>query len=356
MLVAIAIARATSTGGSVDPAEQIINSTASRIKVLAGPGTGKSHAMTERVARLLREGVEPKKILAVTFTRLAARDLQKDLTKLDVPGADHLEAPTLHSLAFRLLLNQRIGVSFDRGQRLLAEFERKPLYADLKLGGYRQNAAKDLIDEYEAASADLREREWGAGAESRDRKFERCLVEWLEFHEGMLVGEVIPLLYRHLQAHPEFVDQSRYEHVLVDEYQDLNKAEQCIVDILAGDADICIVGDEDQSIYGFKHAYRDGIRMWPGDSSVEMHSLSLCWRCPTDVVHMANSIIRRNPRSDRTPLEPLVGDRPGHVEIRPFARFGDEAKFVADDIRTRWHDGAQLDDIVVLVLFRQGHR
>src|SRR5947209_3097618 len=75
----------------------IATASESRVRVLAGPGTGKSFAMKRRVAKLLEEGVAPNEILAMTFTRVAAEDLHRELQKLDTPGCDQLEGKTLHS-------------------------------------------------------------------------------------------------------------------------------------------------------------------------------------------------------------------------------------------------------------------
>jgi DNA helicase II / ATP-dependent DNA helicase PcrA len=94
-----------------------------RIRVIAGPGTGKSYAMKRRVARLLEEKVLPKEMLAVTFTRVAAEDLHRELQKLGVPGCDNLEGQTLHSLAMRILARQHVLHSVGRTPRPLNTFE-----------------------------------------------------------------------------------------------------------------------------------------------------------------------------------------------------------------------------------------
>ena len=335
---------------SKSSAEDIIESTTPRIKVLAGPGTGKSYAMKERVARLLRDGVPPHKILAVTFTRIAARDLQSDLKKVDAPRADQLRGQTLHGLAFRLLNTKRVGANFSRQPRVLADFERMPLLADLKEMGHFREDSKSKIRAYEAAWARLQEDKPGHSEDVRDQKFENDLVSWLTFHRAMIIGEVIPMLYRHVAGNPGLVDPNMYEHVLVDEYQDLNKAEQSLIAELAGRAATCIVGDEDQSIYGFKFAHPAGVREWPvGTAPMEAYDLSLCRRCPTDIVGMARMLISRNSREDRVPLEPMAQNGRGEVRIWQFSSLGKEAAHVAQDISRRVSDGTCGDDIIVLV-------
>src|SRR5437764_6498914 len=88
-----------------------------RLRVIAGPGTGKSFAMKRRVARLLESGVAPKELLAVTFTRVAAEDLHRELQKLAVPGCEELEGQTLHSLAMRILSRKHVLEAVGRTPR-----------------------------------------------------------------------------------------------------------------------------------------------------------------------------------------------------------------------------------------------
>ena len=90
------------------PAYAIASSMNPRIRVIAGPGTGKSFAMKRRVARLLESGVAPGAILPVTFTRVAAEDLHRELVGMGVPGCDQLEGVTLHSLAMKMLMRNHV--------------------------------------------------------------------------------------------------------------------------------------------------------------------------------------------------------------------------------------------------------
>ena len=90
------------------PAFGIAASANARVRVIAGPGTGKSFAMKRRVARLLEEGVEPALILAVTFTRVAAEDLHRELVGMGVPGCEALNGVTIHSLALRIQLRNHV--------------------------------------------------------------------------------------------------------------------------------------------------------------------------------------------------------------------------------------------------------
>src|SRR6266852_3840229 len=109
------------------------------LRVVAGPGTGKTFALMRRVARLLEQGVQPNHILAVTFTRTAANDLVDKLAQLGVVGADLVAAKTLHSLSFGLLSRTAVFQALGRNARPLMDYERNTLVCDLQdqFGGKR---------------------------------------------------------------------------------------------------------------------------------------------------------------------------------------------------------------------------
>ncbi len=119
---------------------QIASSPNGRVRVVAGPGTGKSFAMKRRVSRLLEEGVPPARILPVTFTRIAAEDLHRELVGMGAPGCDQLNGVTLHSLALKMLMRNHVLAATGRIARPLNEFELEPLVSDLMAehGGKRE--------------------------------------------------------------------------------------------------------------------------------------------------------------------------------------------------------------------------
>jgi len=118
---------------------------------------------------------------------------------------------------------------------------------------------------------------------------------------------------------------------LVDEYQDLNKAEQAVVDFLAGPAALCIVGDDDQSLYSFKFAHPEGIRSFAiSHGAVDDHELLECHRCPTRVVSIANSLISHNQDRERRELIPIATKGPGEIQIVQFLDVPREATWIAE--------------------------
>lgn len=321
-----------------------------RVRVIAGPGTGKSFAMKRRVARLLEAGVSPKELLAVTFTRVAAEDLHRELQKLGVPGCEALEGQTLHSLAMRILSRKHVLEAVGRTPRSLNSFEVKALVSDIAEASGGKRAAKKMILGYTAAWAQSQGDEPGFAKTNEEKAFQAALLAWLEFHHGMLIGELIPYLVRYLKDNPAAAERTEFKHLLVDEYQDLNKAEQTAIAFLGEAAEICIVGDDDQSIYSFKCAHPDGIREWkdlhPACADLEMAD---CHRCPITVVEMANALINVNiNRAPRT-LTPLPEKGAGEVAIVQVPYLHNEAMWITAKVKELLEKEVHPSEIIILV-------
>lgn len=328
----------------------IASSTNRYVRVIAGPGTGKSFAMKRRVGRLLEEGIGPALILPVTFTRIAAEDLHRELVGMGVPRCEEIQGTTLHSLALKILMRQHALAATGRTPRPLNDFEIKPLEHDLAgtHGGVRE--VRKRMKAYEAAWARLQRDEPGFAQSVQDVAFERDLLDWLLFHEGMLIGEVIPYLYDYLRSNPGAPERTEFLHILVDEFQDLNKAEQGVIGLLSDNAHVCVVGDDDQSIYSFKHAHTDGIRNWTVDHAGAADlTLDDCRRCPTTVVAMANSLIAMNAaRPVARALVPMPQNGAGFVSILQFSNLDAEVRGVAKRIAEMVAAGTPPGDILVL--------
>jgi superfamily I DNA/RNA helicase len=312
------------------PAYEIAADQSRYIRVLAGPGTGKSFALKRRIARLLESGVNPTHILPVTFTKVAAEDLQRELANMGVPGCEQLRGSTLHSLGMRILSRQNVLAVTGRIARPLNRFEMEPLLYDLPAGfGNKRERAK-RIRAYEAAWARLQHEMPGFAHTQADLNFQQSLIAWLRFHGGMLIGEIIPELYRYLRNNPAAPECSMYAHVLVDEYQDLNKAEQAVIDLLCPKASLCVVGDDDQSLYSFKHAHPEGIRTFPQTHPGSTdHHLVDCYRCPMVVVSIANSLIAHNVDREPRQLTAVAANGPGEMWIAQVPDVTREANVIA---------------------------
>ena len=146
--------------------------------------------MKRRVARLLEvEGITPAEILPVTFTRVAAEDLHRELVNLRVPGAADLNARTLHSLAMSILMRQHVLVALGRVPRPLNAFELEPLLADLSKAHGTKTERRQLIRAYGTAWARLQTQQPGFARTEKEQNFVNDLIEWLTFHEAMLIDE-----------------------------------------------------------------------------------------------------------------------------------------------------------------------
>jgi DNA helicase II / ATP-dependent DNA helicase PcrA len=315
--------------GVEGPAVDIITSDADAIRVAAGPGTGKTFALMRRVARLLAQGAEPSRILVVTFTRTAARDLVDNLRDLGVDGARDVRAGTLHSYCFSVLSRERVLEATSRHPRPLLKHEVRVLQADLQQQhGFGIRVSKDLLAAFDAAWARLQHDTPGWPADAQERAFHAALLEWLRFHQGMLIGELVPEMRAYLRDNPGAAEHSAFDHVLVDEYQDLNRADQDLIDMLAAHGRLLVIGDEDQSIYTqLRYSQPEGIRYFatgrPGADDVP---LAECRRCPTSVVAVANHLIAHNLNREPRALDPRPGNPPGEFQIVQWQTIEQEAE------------------------------
>jgi DNA helicase-2/ATP-dependent DNA helicase PcrA len=206
------------------------------------------------------------------------------------------------------------------------------------------------IRAYESAWARLQHDEPGFVQTNEDAAFERALIGWLRFHRATLIGEVIPLLYSYLHSNPAAPERTNYSHILVDEYQDLNRAEQRVIDLLADAADVCVIGDDDQSIYSFKFAHPEGIREWlDANAGADDLTLAECRRCPTRVVEMANNLIRNNvARPVPRRLQPRPGNGVGDVRILHYREIGAEIVGIATIVQNIIRAGTPPGEVLVL--------
>ena len=157
---------------------EVAASTARRLRVRAGPGTGKTFTMMRRIARLLEEGVHPRQILLSTFTRVAAADLRNAVVDLNAPGAEQVQASTVHGLCFRILGQNEVLAITGRFPRPLLDFECRFLLEDLGADNYGNIfARRKRLKAFESAWARLQTEEPGWPIDPTDRAFQHELLE-----------------------------------------------------------------------------------------------------------------------------------------------------------------------------------
>lgn len=327
--------------GITGPTLQIAANQHSPLRVLAGPGTGKTFALMRRVLRLLQNGDRPDCILVSTFTRTAAKDLTTALEELGTDVVENVKADTLHSLCFSILSRNEVLQLTGRHPRPLMDFETRFLLQDLcggVLGGIRD--CKKRLHLFSAAWSRLQSEEPGWLKTDVDRLFDSELNRWLVFHEAMLIGELIPITLRYLRDNPTCPERSTFEHVLVDEYQDLNRAEQVLLDYLASGGTLTVIGDENQSIYSFKYAHPEGIVEFAKyHEGTADETLQACRRCPKRVVSMANDLIRHSSHRPVRQLEPFATNPDGEVHVVQWTSIQSEADGIAAFVKSRIQSG-----------------
>ncbi len=338
---------------SIDPATTFSESRSAALRALAGPGTGKTYALIKRLAQLLEQGAEPRKILVVTFARTAARDLVGAVAAIEA-GGDELIPRTLHSFCFSLLGRERVLQATRRTPRILLSFERDILLRDLEgdFGGIKQR--RELVTAFEAAWARRQTDEPGQPVPGLDQTFQDAFLGTLRWHRAMLVGEVVPIAHSYLHNNPQAAERRIYEHVLVDEYQDLNRAEQEVLNLLSAESNLAVIGDDDQSIYAFKCANPEGIREFdqdhPGTEDVQF---VVCRRCPKLVVDMAQTLIQRNPGRIRLPLRAKSDNSDGEIHNVQWRSVEEEANGIAQFISQKISEGIEPGRCLVLVNSRK---
>lgn len=233
------------------------------------------------------------------------------------------------------------------------KFEERFLLEDLSEYGdfgnyYRRRAA---LKAFEAAWAREQDQQPGWPESAMDQAFQGALEEWLRFHQSMLIDEIVPLTLRYLRANPGCPELSQFDHVLVDEYQDLNRAEQSLIDLLAQAGSLALVSDQDQAIYeGFRYAHPEGISDFhirhPDTHDIP---LDVSRRCPPEIVSLANALIRNNLRRSNRQLIPTQNGRPVNIFVVQWPDMQAEAEGIADFIAARVRSG-EFDAGQILIL------
>ena len=282
--------------GLAGPYLSIASYVGTPLRVMAGPGTGKTFALMRKVSRLLETGTPPSSILVISFTRTAANDLISHLKSLGSPGADQVAASTLHSLSFALLRKNVVFQATNRVPRPLLSFEVDSMISDLAGSFGGKTNTKALLRAFEAYWATLQHHQPGWPQDPTQQSFHRELMHWLTSHRAMLIGELVPRALDYVLQNPASPHIPRYLHTLVDEYQDLNRADQCLIDSLAQNGTLTVAGDEDQSIYtSLRHARPEGISQFhQTHANTHDEPLYECKRCPSLPIQMANALILHN--------------------------------------------------------------
>ena len=306
-----------------DAAEKLIESRAPLIRVVAGPGAGKTTCLKSRVRRQVEgDGVRPSSIFVGTFTRAIATELNQNL-------GQEIEVSTLHSLAFRLL-RQYPGACQGMKLRFLLKFEEDALLYDIRHRVPELPTIHDRRDALRLLQACRSRR-----GEFENAAFGGAVREWLRRHQSMLINEVVYLCVVGLENGD--IRLGGYDHVVIDEYQDLTAAEQELVEMIwSNSGSLTVMGDDDQSIYGFRFNHPEGIeafrdRWWCSD--LEDLSFEENWRCGEEILRMAN-LMMAEAGTRKPPMIPRSG-RSGRLTCVYWPSLESEVDGLAEYIRSR---------------------
>ena len=292
--------------GMNDRQAEAVQTTEGPLLIMAGAGSGKTRVLTHRIAYLIDEKlVNPWNILAITFTNKAAREMKERAYTLNPATEDCLIA-TFHSMCVRILRREADHIGYNRNftivdpseQRTLMKRILKTLNLDPKKWNERailgtiSNAKNDLIDEvaYAALAGDMY-------TEVVAKCYEMYQKE-LRQSEAMDFDDLIMLTLRLFDKNPDVLTyyQQRYQYIHVDEYQDTNHAQYQLVKLLASRfKNICVVGDADQSIYGWRGADMQNILDFEKDyPEAKVVLLEENYRSTKTILQAANDVIKNN--------------------------------------------------------------
>lgn len=292
--------------GMNDRQAEAVQTTEGPLLIMAGAGSGKTRVLTHRIAYLIDEKlVNPWNILAITFTNKAAREMKERAFSLNPATEDCLIA-TFHSMCVRILRREADHIGYNRNftiidpseQRTLMKRILKTLNLDPKKWNERailgtiSNAKNDLIDEaaYVALAGDMY-------TEIVAKCYEMYQKE-LRQSEAMDFDDLIMLTLRLFDKNPDVLTyyQQRYQYIHVDEYQDTNHAQYQLVKLLASRfKNICVVGDADQSIYGWRGADVQNILDFEKDyPEAKVVLLEENYRSTKTILQAANDVIKNN--------------------------------------------------------------
>ncbi|HYG21286.1 MAG TPA: UvrD-helicase domain-containing protein [Verrucomicrobiae bacterium] len=333
---------------SLNPQQRIaVETVRGPVLILAGAGTGKTRVITFRIAHMIDRGIQPGNILAVTFTNKAAREMQERVRKL-VPKPRVKEdakenRPTLctfHSLCVRILRQHIEKLGYKRNFVIYDETEQlgaiKKILAQISAKGEKTDpsAILGLLSRFKnggASSAAFADPSLRAMAQHIQKRYESALHAC----NAVDFDDLILLTLKLFEEHPDALQacRERYRYVMVDEYQDTNAAQFKLVQFLTQEhRNLCVVGDDDQSIYGWRGAEISNLLdMEKHFPEVKVIKLEQNYRSTNTILSAANTVIRNNLLRRGKQLWSEKGDG-AKIVLSCFPTDEDEAREIVEQI------------------------
>jgi DNA helicase-2/ATP-dependent DNA helicase PcrA len=345
----------------LDPAQQAAaTATAGTQLVLAGPGSGKTTTLTGRFVHLVQCGVDPGRILALTFTKKAADDMKaRIVTALKLDSARDLTVATFHGYAFRQLRRNPQLAGLSNRFQLWDAPQQRQVFSARRMWW---NEEIDILDIIGGAKERLLDANGFAAQIDHDDEVLASAVDFFRVYEKALqaagaidFADMVPLLVRAMDQNSAYATTitGAYDHVLVDEYQDVNPGQVQLLDrFVAAAVNLWVVGDDDQTLYAFRAADVRFILDFPQKyRRAQVHVLDRNYRSAVQIVSAAKRLIANNrARCDKN-YQPVVADT-GEIVIRGYRTVEIEARQVAGavaELLKRGHAPQQ-----IAVLYRTG--
>lgn len=344
-----------------EPQREAVLHTDGPLLILAGAGSGKTRVLTHRIAYLIDErGVNPWNILAITFTNKAAEEMRQRVDSLVNFGAESIWVSTFHSACVRILRRfiDRLGYDnrftiydTDDQKTLMKEVCRKvdidtKVYKERNLLAAVSSAKNEMIlpDEFEL----------NAGGDFGQLKIAKVYREYeaqLKANNALDFDDLLVKTVQLLETQPDVLEyyQERFRYIMVDEYQDTNTVQFRLVRLLAGKyRNLCVVGDDDQSIYKFRGANIRNILDFEHEfPDAHVVRLEQNYRSTGNILNAANGVIRNNRNRKEKTLWTDNGEGE-KIQLRQFDTAFDEAEYIAEDIKKEVQEGASYNDSAVL--------
>lgn len=318
------------------------------VLILAGAGSGKTRVLTNRTAYLIEEkGVDPFHILAITFTNKAAAEMKSRIEELVGFGGDAVWVSTFHSCCVRILRRYVDRLGFDTtftiydsdDQKALMKDICKRLEIDTKI--YKEKMFLNVISSAKNELMDPNDFRLQAGGDYKQLKIATVYAEYqkallknnaMDFDD--LIMKTVELLSVDAEVREAY--QERFRYVMVDEYQDTNTAQFMLIKLLAGKYNnLCVVGDDDQSIYKFRGANIQNILSFESVyPNAKVIKLEQNYRSTKTILKAANEVIANN-KGRKSKALWTEREEGAKVAFEQFENAQEEAYFIANDIRKR---------------------
>ena len=343
------------------PQKEAVFCTEGPLLILAGAGSGKTRVLTHRIAYLIEElGVNPWNILAITFTNKAAGEMRQRVDNLVGFGSESIWVSTFHSMCVRILRRYIDRLGYDNRFTIYDTDDQKTLMkavckkVDIDTKQFKERMLLSVISSAKNEMVLPEEFELNAGGDFARLKIAKVYREYekqLKANNALDFDDLLVRTVQLLQTQPDVREsyQERFRYIMVDEYQDTNTVQFKLVSLLAGKyRNLCVVGDDDQSIYKFRGANIRNILDFEKEyPDAKVIRLEQNYRSTENILNAANSVIKNNKgRKDKTLwTDNGEGDK---VVFRQFDTGYDEAEFIAEDIQREVRDGAAYNDNAVL--------